>query len=79
MKEYIQLSDELRAAVKAIKKAILQSQYRFKTLLFKRYKFLLPDNGFFGVILLNFLTITKRSRGNKVKIWLRLFNYPAWL
>lgn len=28
MKENIQLSDELRAAVKAIKKAILQSQYR---------------------------------------------------
>ena len=28
MKDNIQLSDELRAAVKAIKKAILQSQYR---------------------------------------------------
>ena len=28
--------------------------------------FLLPDNGFFGVALLNYLTLMKRSRDNKV-------------
>ena len=31
-----------------------------------KYKFLLPDNGFSGVVLLNFLTIMMRSRGKKV-------------
>ena len=31
-----------------------------------KYKFLLPDNGFFGVVLLKFLTITKRLMSNKV-------------
>ena len=31
-----------------------------------KFNFLLPDNGFFVVALLNFLTVIKRSRDNKV-------------
>jgi len=33
---------------------------------FKWYNFLLPDNGFFVVALLDFLTFMMRWRGNKV-------------
>ena len=45
---------------------VLDSQCQLKKPIFKRYNFLFPDNGFFVVALLDFLTTTKRSRGNTV-------------